>query len=322
MKAIRVSKNGDAGVLQLVDLPKPQIKAGEALIKLQTAGVNFADIYMRIGRRPAPLPFIPGLEGFGIVESVADDVTVVKPGDRVAYASQFGSYAEYAAIKASQLIPVPDTITPEQAAAFPLQGMTAHYVTHDYYHVKPGSNVLVHAAAGGVGLLAVQMLKHIGARVIGTVSSDEKARIARDAGADDIIIYTRQDFVAESKQLTGGIGVDYIIDGVGKDTFTKDLEAVRTRGTICLFGSASGPAEPLLPNSLQARSLTICGGMLANHISQREELLKRADFILRGISTGWLKLKIDRVLGLDQAAEAQRVLEHRETSGKVVLKIT
>jgi NADPH2:quinone reductase len=321
MKAIRVSQNGDNSVLKLQDIPTPQPGAGEALIRLKTAGINFADIYMRIGRRPAPLPFTPGLEGAGIVETVGAGVTEVKPGDRVAYAGQLGSYAEYAAVKASQLIPLPDEISFVQAAAFPLQGMTAHYLVHEFYNIKPGDNILVHAAAGGVGLLLVQMLKHMGARVIGTVSTDEKAKIARAAGADEIIIYTRQEFVAEVKNLTNGKGADYIIDGVGRDTFTKDLDAARIRGCICLFGSASGPAEPLAPNSLQAKSLTICGGMLGNFTGNREELLKRSHDVLGGVRDGWLKLNIDRVLSLDQAAEAQRLLENRETSGKVILKI-
>jgi len=321
MKAIRVNQNGDANVLQLQDMPQPQPGAGEALIRQKTAGVNFADIYMRIGRRPVPVPFTPGLEGAGIVESTGDGVTEVKPGDRVAYAGHLGSYAEFAVVKASQLIPLPDEISFEQAAAFPLQGLTAHYLLHDYYHIKPGDNILVHAAAGGVGLLLVQMLKHIGARVIGTVSTDEKARIAREAGADDVIIYTKQEFVTEVKNLTHGKGADYIIDGVGKDTFTKDLEAARIRGCICLFGSASGPAEPLAPNSLQAKSLIVCGGSLGNHINSREELLMRTQDLFSGMKEGWLKFKIDRVLSLDRAAEAHQLLESRKTSGKVVLKI-
>lgn len=319
MQAICITQYGDANVLQLKDIPKPRPKAGEALVRLKAAGLNFIDIYMRSGRRDTPLPFIPGREGAGIVEAVGEGVTEVKPGDRVAYAGTLGSYAEYNIVKALQLIPLPDEISFEQGAAFPLQGMTAHYLLHDFYPIKPGMNVLVHAAAGGVGLLLVQWLKHLHARVIGTVSNEEKAAIAKAAGADDIVLYTKQDFVAETKKLTNEEGAEYIIDGVGKDTFTKDLEAVKTRGCICLFGSSSGPADPLAPNSLQTRSLTICGGTLDNHIRTREELLARAQDVLRGIREGWLKLKIDHVFPQAQAKEAQLALENRKTSGKVIL---
>lgn len=321
MKAIRIDQYGDASVLQLHDIPRPQPKAGEALIRLKAAGLNFIDIYMRMGRRPIPLPFTPGREGAGIVEAVGEGVTEVQPGDRVAYAHALGSYAEYSVVPAERLIPLPPAISFEVGAAFPLQGMTAHYLLHDYYHIKPGDTVLVHAAAGGVGLLLVQMLKHRQARVIGTVSTQEKAEIARAAGADAVILYTQQDFVAETKRLTDGKGADYIIDGVGKDTFTKDLDAVRTRGCICLFGSASGPAEPFAPNALQARSLTVCGGMLDNHIETREALLSRASAVLNDIQAGWLTIKIDHVFPLAQAAEAQRALEGRKTTGKVILKM-
>jgi NADPH2:quinone reductase len=199
--------------------------------------------------------------------------------------------------------------------------MTAHYLLHEYYRIKPGDSILVHAAAGGVGLLVVQWAKHKGARVIGTVSTEEKAKIAREAGADDIILYTKEDFVAETKKLTGGKGADYIIDGVGQSTFTKDLEAVRTRGHICVFGSSSGPAEAIAPNSLMARSVTVSGGSLFNYIGNREELLGRARSVLNGMREGWLKLRIDKVLPLEQAAEAHRLLEGRQTTGKVILKI-
>lgn len=321
MRAICVNQYGDANVLKLEDVPVPQPKAGEALVRLKAAGLNFIDIYMRSGRRDIPLPFIPGREGAGIVEAVGEGVTEVKPGDRVAYAGSLGSYAEYNVVKALQLIPLPDEISFEQGAAFPLQGMTAHYLLHDFYPIKPGMNVLVHAAAGGVGLLLVQWLKHLNARVIGTVSNEEKAAIAKAAGVDDIILYTKQDFVAETKKLTNEEGAEYIIDGVGKDTFTKDLDAVRTRGCICLFGSSSGPAGPLAPNSLQARSLTVCGGMLDNHIRTQEELINRAHDVLNAMREGWLKLKIDHTFPLEQAKEAQLALENRKTSGKVILTI-
>lgn len=319
MKAIQVSKNGDASVLELKTLPTPTPKAGEALVRLKAAGLNFVDIYIREGRYPRPLPYIPGLEGAGIVEAVGPGVTEVKPGDRVAYSSTIGSYAEFNLIKAADLIPLPDSMSFEQGAAFPLQGMTAHYLLHEFYHVKSGDYVLVHAAAGGVGLLLVQWIKKLGGKVIGTVSNQEKATIAKAAGADHIINYTEQDFVAETKKITHDKGADYIIDGVGKTTFTKDLDAVKMHGTVCIFGSASGPADPLLPNSLQAKSLTVSGGSLFNFLNTREELLMRANAVIAGIQAGWLKLKIDFVLPLDKASEAQQLLEGRKTTGKIIL---
>jgi len=321
MKAIRISKTGDPSVMEITEVPKPAPRAGEALVQLKTAGVNFIDIYIRKGLYQFGLPIILGMEGAGVVEEVGEGVREVKPGSRVAYAGHRGSYAEYNVVKASQLIPLPKEVSFEDGAAFPLQGMTAHYLLHEYYRIKPGDSILVHAAAGGVGLLLVQWAKHKGARVIGTVSTEEKAKIARDAGADDVILYTQQDFVAETKKLTGGKGADYIIDGVGQSTFTKDLEAVRAGGHICVFGSASGPAEPVAPNSLMGRSLTVSGGTLFNYISTREELLTRARSVLKGMREGWLKLRIDKVLPLEQAAEAHRLLEGRQTTGKVVLKI-
>lgn len=322
MKAIQIAKNGDADVLEIKDLPKPTPGPGEALVRLKTAGINFIDIHMRIGKKyPIPVPFIPGLEGAGIVEAVGNDVTDVKPGDRVAYCDSLGAYAEFACVKTSKLIPLPDDISFLQGAAFPLQGMTAHYILHEYYQVKKGDHVLVHAAAGGVGLLLVQWLKHLGAKVIGTVSTPEKAAIATQAGVDHIIFYTKQDFVEEVNKLTHNKGVDYIIDSVGKTTFTKDLDAIRERGHICLFGSSSGPAELLSPNSLQVKSLSIHGGRLFNFLNTKEELLMRANEVIQGIREGWLNLRIDHIFPLDKAIEAQQMLEGRNTVGKVVLNI-
>ena len=321
MKAIRITQNGDASVLQVQSLPQPKPGNGEALVRLKAAGLNFIDIYMRTGRYPRELPYTPGLEASGIVEEIGSGVTEVKVGDRVAYTGNIGSYAEYNVVKASHLIPLPKEFSFEQGAAFPLQGMTAHYLVHEYYKIKPKDHVLVHAAAGGVGLLLVQWLKHMGATVVGTVSTEEKAKIAREAGANYIIFYTKQDFVEEAKKITGGKGVDYIIDGVGKSTFAKDLEAVRQRGWICIFGSSSGPADPILPNSLQAKSITLSGGSLVDYLNTREEILRRARDVLNGVREGWLKLRIDHVFSLDQAAEAQRMLEGRKTTGKVILKI-
>ncbi len=319
MKAIQVDQHGDASVLHLKNIATPKPKKGEALVRLKAAGLNFIDIYLRNGQLPMSLPFIPGLEGAGIVEEVGEGVVDVKPGDRVAYTDGIGSYAEYSIVKASQLIPLPQEISFEQGAAFPLQGMTAHYLLHEYYSIKPNDYVLVHAAAGGMGLLLVQWLKHLGANVIGTVSTDEKAKAARAAGADHVILYTEEDFVAATLKITNGKGADYIIDGVGKTTFTKNLDAVKKRGYICLFGMASGPADPLQPNALQQKSITVSGGMLFNYLDTREELLTRANDVLTGIREGWLKLAIDHVFSLDQAPEAQRLLEDRKTSGKVIL---
>ncbi len=319
MKAIQINENGNASVLQMKNLPTPQPGKGEVLVRLKAAGLNFIDIYMRRGHYRTTLPYIPGLEGSGIVEKVGDDVTEVKKGDRVAYTGSIGSYAEYNIVKADKLILLPDDITFEQGAAFPLQGMTAHYLIHDYYPIKKSDYVLVHAAAGGVGLLLVQWIKHLGATVIGTVSTDEKAKMARDAGADHIIFYNKQNFVEETKKITHDKGADYIIDGVGKSTFTHDLDAVKKRGVICIFGSASGPAEPLAPNSLQQKSIVVAGGSLFNSVDTRDELLKRANDVLTGIRQGWLKLNINHVLSFEDAAKAQEMLENRQTTGKVIL---
>jgi NADPH2:quinone reductase len=323
LEAINLISNGDINVLSLQRLPKPVPRNGEALIRLYAAGLNFIDIYMRLGNPvvPVPLPFIPGLEGAGIVEEIGDGVSEVKPGDRVAYVGKLGSYAEYITVPSWQLIPLPKEIDFIQGAAFPLQGMTAHYLVHDFYPIKPGDHILVHAAAGGVGLLVVQWLKHLGAHVIGTVSSEEKAKIAQKAGVDDIIIYTRQDFVSETKRITKGKGADYIIDGVGKSTLTKDLEAVRTRGSICIFGLSSGNPDPIEAYKLQLKSINLSGGNLMNYLTSREELLKRANAVMNGIKEGWLKINISRIFPLAEIKEAQYLLESRQSTGKLILKI-
>lgn len=321
MKAIVVSQYGDLNVLELKDVPTPKPKQGQALVRIKAAGLNFIDIYMRKGAmgRMVPLPFIPGLEASGIVEAVGEGVTEVKPGDRVAYTKDIGSYAEYNVVKAAHLIPLPDDMSFEAGAAFPLQGITAHYLLHDYYHIKAGDWVLMHAAAGGVGLLVVQWLKKIGARIIGTVSSEKKAELAREAGAHEIINYKDEDFVAKVRSITDGRGVDYIIDGVGKSTFNGDLEAVRTRGWITIFGMASGPADPIVPNELQTKSITLSGGMLMNYITTREDLLSRANDVIGGLREGWLTLTMDYIFPLAEVRTAQRMLERRETVGKVLL---
>lgn len=320
MKAIRVHKTGDPSVLAVEELSTPRPGNGEALVQIKASGVNFVDIYQRSGQYPVSLPFTPGFEGSGIVEAVGQGVTDLNPGDRVAYTGNLGSYAEFNVVHAKDLIPLAPGLTFEQGAAFPLQGMTAQYLLHEFYPIKRGDTLLIHAAAGGVGGLLVQWAKHMGARVLGTVSTEEKAKIALEEGADHVILYSKQDFAAEVKNLTAGRGADYIIDGVGRSTFPKDLEAVRERGHICVFGSSSGAAEPIAPRVLQARSLTLHGGSLFNFLDSRVELLMRAGEVLNGISEGWLKLRISNILPLQRAAEAHRLLETRKTIGKVILK--
>jgi NADPH2:quinone reductase len=321
MKAIKISTYGDAGVLQLSrDEPEPVPAAGQVLVKIHAAGVNFIDIYQRIGRYPVPLPFIPGLEASGVVEAVGEKASRWLPGDRVAYTGHLGSYSEYTAIDEDRLIALPNEMSFTDAAAFPLQGMTAHYLINDFRQPKPGDTVLIHAAAGGMGLLLTQWAKHLGALVIGTVSTNEKAAAARAAGADHTIIYTERDFVAETRLLTAKRGADLILDGVSKTTFPGDLEAVAVRGHIVVFGSASGPADPVAPNSLQAKSISISAGTLANFILTREELARRSTEVLGAIAEGWLKLRVDHVLPLAQADDAQRLLESRGSMGKIVLQ--
>lgn len=320
MKTIEVEKIGGPEVLNVQDVgglepPGP----GQALVRIVYAGVNFVDVGQRRGTYPREVPFTPGVEAAGVVESVGDEVGWVKPGDRVAYTGEHGAYAEASLVRADRLIPLPDDISFEEGAAFPLQGMTAHYLIHEYRIPGPGDFVLIHAAAGGVGLHLVQWAKHLGAYVIGTVSTLEKAKIARDAGADHVVLYTKHDFVAATLQVTQGRGADMIIDGVGKDTFQGDMEAVAIRGQIVVFGASSGPADPISPNALMGRSISISGASLPNFISTRDELMHRANEVIQGIQEGWLKLKIDQILDLSQAAEAHRMLENRETSGKILL---
>jgi NADPH2:quinone reductase len=323
MRAIRVAETGDTGVLKLASIPVPQPGPGEALVRIAYAGVNFADVWMRRGAvgTAMPVPFTPGLEAAGVVAAVGEGVGDFKVGDRVTYCVIPDSYAEYQSVHASQLIPLPDGIAFDTAAAAILQGLTAHYLVHEEYRVTPGTTVLVHAAAGGMGLLLIQWLKHLGARVIGTVSTEAKAVIARQAGADHVIVYTEQDFAVEAQAFTGGRGVDYIIDGVGQTTFLKNLDAVRVRGTICVFGHSSGPAEPFAPFLLMPKSITLAGGMMNNFLQTREDLLRRAGDLFQGLSEGWLDVRIDRVFPLEKAAEAHSRLETRGSAGKLLLEV-
>ena len=321
MQAIQVSKVGGPEVLTAVELPVPSPKPNEALVQIKAAGVNFIDVYVREGRYPTAMPFVSGQEAAGVVTEVGSEVTTIKPGDRVAYTSVLGSYAEYAAVPASRLVKIPDEVDFEQAAAAMLQGMTAHYLVHSTYPLKEGETALIHAAAGGVGLLLVQMAKKIGARVIATTGTDEKAQLARDAGADECIVYTEVDFETETRRLTDGQGVHVVYDGVGKATFDKDLEVLRPRGYLVLFGGASGAVPPFdLIKLSQKGSLFITRPTLAHYTVTREELEWRANDVLQSIARGELKLRIHKVYPLAEAEQAHRDLEGRKTTGKLLLK--
>jgi len=320
MKAIQVKQPGGPEALELADLPIPTPKANEAVVKLAASGVNFIDVYLREGRYKAPLPFINGQEGAGVVTSIGAEVKSLKEGDRVAWSGPMGSYAEYAAVPADRLVPIPSGVTEQQAAAAMLQGMTAHYLAYDSFPLKRGDTCLVHAAAGGVGLLLVQMAHHIGARVLATVSTDEKAKLAREAGADEIILYTQADFESETKRLTGGRGVDVVYDSVGKTTFEKGLNILRPRGMMVLFGGSSGPVPPLdLIVLSQKGSLYVTRPTLTHYIASREELMARSGAVFGMIAAGKLKLRIAHIYPLAEAQRAHRDLQGRKTTGKLLL---
>ncbi len=320
MKAIQVKQTGGPEVLQLADLPVPEPKENEAVVKLAASGVNFIDIYQREGRYKLPLPFIAGQEGSGTVTAVGSKVVGIKIGDRVAWAGIQGSYAEYASAPADRLVEVPNGVSDHDAAAAMLQGMTAHYLCHDSYPLKRGETALVHAAAGGVGLLLTQMAHNLGARVIGTVSTQEKAKLARQAGADEVILYTKSDFESETKRLTGVKGVDVVYDSVGKDTFEKGLNVLRPRGYMVLFGGSSGAVAAFDPIILtQKGSLFLTRPSLPNYVTTTEELRKRAEAVYSMIGEGKLKLRIGHTYPLSEAAKAHVELEGRKTTGKLLL---
>jgi len=320
MKAVRVHAPGGPDALRYEDIPQPSPGRGEALVKIEAAGINFIDVYQRKGAYQLPLPFVVGQEGAGKVVSVGEDVEEVEVGEAVAYTGVNGAYAEYAVVPAARLVPLPGGVTTRQGAAAMLQGMTAQYLTTTTCALAPGDICLVHAAAGGVGLLLCQVAKRRGARVIGTVSTRAKAALAREAGAAEIILYTEQDFETEVKRLTGGAGVRVVYDSVGLTTFLKGFNCLAPRGMMVLFGQSSGPVEPFDPQLLNRQgSLFLTRPNLAHHIAARAELLARSSEVLGWIGDGTLRLRIDREFPLAQAADAHRELEGRRTTGKLLL---
>jgi NADPH2:quinone reductase len=322
MKAIRVQHTGGPEVMQLAEFSIPQPKATEAVVKVSVAGVNSIDGQFRDGSLRTPLPFIPGQEGAGVVSAVGAQAKTVKVGDRVAWSGVLGSYAEYVVAPEEHLVAVPVAVSDEQAAAAMMHGLTAHYLVNDAHKLKAGETALVHAAAGGVGLLLVQMSRAIGARVIGTVSSEEKATLAREAGAEEVIVFTRQDFETEVKRLTGGKGVDVVYDGVGKATFEKNLNVMRPRGMLVLYGMSSGPVPPVDPAKLSEKgSLYMARTTLAHFTATREELLARTGALFAMIAEGRLKVRIAKTYPLAEAAAAHRDMEARKVAGKLLLVV-
>jgi NADPH2:quinone reductase len=320
MKSVRVHQYGGLEASKYEEVPVPEPGEGEARVKIEAIGVNFIDIYHRIGRYQGSLPLTLGQEAAGTVDAVGTNVTEVKPGDRVAYASVQGAYAEYAIVPAWRLVPVPAGVDTQEAAAAMIQGMTAHYLTHSTYPLTEGETALVHAAGGGTGQLLVQVAKRRGARVLGTVSTEEKATLAREAGADEVILYTQTDFETEVKRLTNNTGVDVVYDSVGKDTFDKSLNCLRRRGTMVLFGASSGAVPPLDPQTLNAKgSLFLTRPFLAHYTADPAELLWRANDLFGWIAAGELKVRIDKTFPLAESAEAHRYLEGRQSKGKILL---
>lgn len=320
MKIIRVHEYGGPEIMRLEDAPIPEPGTGMVRVKIEAIGLNFIDIYQRSGLYRPTLPFTPGQEAAGTVDAVGAGVTEFAVGDRVGYGFTPGAYAEYALVPVEKLIPIPNEVDTRTAAAILLQGMTAHYLSHDTFPLERTHTALIHAAAGGTGQLLVQIAKIRGARVIGTVSTPEKAATARRAGADEVIIYTEQDFEAETKRLTEGRGVDVVYDSVGKDTFDKSLNCLRPRGYMVLFGQSSGPVPPIDPQILNPKgSLFLTRPSLGHYLLTREEMLRRASDLFRWVSQGELHVMIDRTYPLAEAAEAHRALDGRLTQGKVLL---
>ena len=321
MQAIRISAHGGPEAMSWVELPTPTPGPGDVRVRVHAAGVNFIDVYYRSGLYKKPLPTTLGEEGAGVVEQVGDGVTLVAVGDRVAWAGQSsGSYATHVLVPAARLVRIPGDLDAVQAAAAMLQGMTAHYLARSTFPLRQGHTCLIHAAAGGVGLLLCQMAKRAGARVIGTVSTADKGELARQAGASDVIVYTEQDFEAETRALTSGRGVDVVYDSVGKTTFAKSLNVLAPLGTLVLFGQSSGPVEPFDPLLLTAKgSLFLTRPSLGHYVSTPEELGRRAGEVLASVKSGELALRIGATFAMSRAADAHRALESRVTSGKIVL---
>jgi len=320
MKAIAIDRNGGTDVLALHDLPTPVPGPGEALVRLEAIGVNFIDVYFRTGAYPAPrFPFVLGQEGAGVVESVGAGVARVRAGDRVAYAGVAGAYAEHAIVAADRLVPVPDGVTPQDAAALMLQGMTAHYLVNSTFALGPGHVALVHAGAGGVGLLLTQLAKAKGATVITTVSTDEKAELSARAGADLVVRYTTEDFVAKAREFAGR-GVDVVYDSVGKTTWEGSVNALRPRGMFVLFGASSGPVPPFDLQLLNAKgSLFATRPSLGHHVATRDELLGRAQSLFASVLANELTLRVAHTYPIAEAARAHVDLEARATTGKLLL---
>jgi NADPH2:quinone reductase len=321
MRAIEIEKTGGPEVLVLREVAMPEPGPGQVLVKIEAIGVNFIDVYLREGRYPAKLPSVPGQEAAGVVTALGPEVSGFKVGDRVVWCHILGAYAEYAAVPVGALIAVPDGVTTRQAAAALLQGMTAHYLAYSTYAIQRGDAVLIHAGSGGVGLLLIQMAKRLGARVLTTVSTDEKAELARGAGADETIIYTREDFAVRVRELTGGEGVPVVYDSVGKTTFEGSLACLRRRGLMVLYGGASGPVAPLdLIRLSTMGSLYVTRPTMKDYTATREELEQRAGDVLGWVADGSLKLRIEHSYPLAEAAQAHRDLEGRKTTGKVLLE--
>jgi NADPH2:quinone reductase len=320
MKAIRVAAVGGPEVLRLEEVPTPEPGPGQVRVRVDSAGLNYIDVYHRTGLYPNPMPFTPGLEGAGVVQAVGDGVADVKKGDRVAWANLPGSYAEQVVGPAERVVPVPVGLELRTAAALMLQGMTAQYLTESTFPLKAGHTCLLHAAAGGVGLLLAQMARQRGARILGTVSTEEKAVLARQAGVHEVILYTKEDFLAAVKRLTDGRGVDVVYDSVGVTTFEKSLDCLVPRGMLVLFGQSSGPVPPFNISQLAAKgSLFLTRPTLFSYTADRANLVARASAVLEAAAAGTLHARIDRRFPLAEAAEAHRALEGRKTTGKVLL---
>ena len=320
MKAIRVHTPGGPEALRLEDVPEPQPGPGEVLVRMEATGVNFIEVYQRKGQYPLQTPFTPGGEGAGTVVAVGEGVTTLRVGERVASETLTGAYAELAKTRAERLVRLPDDVEGRVAAAVMLQGITAHYLTTSTYPIHRGDRCLIHAAAGGVGLLLCQIAKRRGGWVVGTTSTPEKAKLARDAGADEVILYTEQDFVAEVKRLTNGKGLQVVYDSVGKTTFDRSLDCLVPRGMMVLFGQSSGPVPPLDPQVLNRKgSLFLTRPTIAHYVASPEELNARASELLSWVEEGWLRVHIDRTFPLGEAAQAHTALESRQTVGKLLL---